>query len=284
MKPFLPLLITAILIGCQTQKKETQSSAFLDFENDPDAPAQNRELLIPILGDTVAGYAFIANGKEPKETVILAHGFPGNDNQFDLAQSIRRAGKNVIHFNYRGTWGSQGELLYSNELEDLDEIIKYLCLPEISERLRVKTEGFTILGRSYGGGLALIAGSQNEKVNRIISISGTNYGAIVGPYDHTDSIEFFRPYMQRQVMINVDIDAFLQDMIDNKEQFNVVTYKEDLSKKEVLIIEDSDRNLSWINKLEGVKLVKVPSDHGFVNRRIQMIETVVQWLNGEPIE
>ncbi len=281
MRYYLSLLVLVLLASCQSSQKEPASNAFLDFENDPEAPAVNRELLIPILGDTVAGYAFIANGAEPKETIILAHGFPGNDNQFDLAQSIRRAGKNVIHFNYRGTWGSQGELLYSNELKDIDQIIKYLCLPENAERLRIQTDGFTVLGRSYGGGLALIAGSQNDKVKRIISISGTNYGEIVEPYDHIDSLSFFRPYMKRQVMINVDIDKFLQDMIDNKEAFNVVTYKQQLSKKEVLIIEDSDRNLSWINQLEGVELVKLPSDHGFVNRRIQMIETVVTWLNGD---
>ena len=281
MKTALNLLVLVCLFGCQTKEKKTESNAFLDFENDPEAPALNRELLIPILGDTVAGYAFIANGPEPKETVILAHGFPGNDNQFDLAQSIRRVGKNVIHFNYRGTWGSQGELLYSNELEDLDEVINYLCLPENAEKLRIRTDGFTILGRSYGGGLALIAGSQNDKVKRIISISGTNYGEIVKTYDHIDSISFFRPYMKRQVMINVDLDAFLQDMIDNKERFNVVTHKEALSKKEVLIIEDSDRNLGWIEQLEGIELVNLPSDHGFVNRRIQMIETVVEWLNSD---
>ncbi len=279
MKPYLFLLIIGFIVGCQPSEKEPQSKAFSDFENDPDAPATNRELLIPILGDTVAGYAMIANGKEPKETVILAHGFPGNDNQFDLAQSIRRAGKNVVHFNYRGTWGSQGKLLYSNELEDLDEVINYLCLPENVEKLRIQPDGFTLLGRSYGGGLALIAGSQNEKVKRIISISGTNYGEIVGPYDHIDSISFFRPYMRRQVMIDVDLDAFLQDMIDNRVKFNVVTHKEALSKKEVLIIEDSDRNLEWINQLEAVDLVKLPSDHGFVNRRIQMIETVIEWLD-----
>lgn len=279
MKHILALLIILFFGGCQPVEKQIGNTAFLDFENDPDAPAINRELLIPILGDTVAGYALVANGKEPKETVILAHGFPGNDNQFDLAQSIRRTGKNVVHFNYRGTWGSQGKLLYSNELEDIREVINYLCLPENAERLRIQTDGFTVLGRSYGGGLALIAGSQNDKVKRIISITGTNYGEIVKPYDHIDSISFFRPYMKRQVMINVDLDAFLQDMIDNKERFNVVSYKEDLRRKKVLIIEDSDRNLDWINQLEGVNLVKLPSDHGFVNRRIQMIETVVKWLN-----
>ena len=45
-------------------------------------------------------------GRRP--TVVLLHGLPGNEKNLDLAQAIRRAGWNVVTFNYRGSWGSPG--------------------------------------------------------------------------------------------------------------------------------------------------------------------------------
>ena len=83
----------------------------------------NKELLINIGEDTIAGYALIASEETPKETIILVPGYPGNDNNFDIAQEIRKSGKNVILFNHRGAWGSQGLYSYTNCLEDIQEII-----------------------------------------------------------------------------------------------------------------------------------------------------------------
>ena len=56
----------------------------------------------------------LAAGKDKKETVLLLHGLPGNERNLDLAQELRRNGRNVIYFNYRGAWGSQGEFMFSN--------------------------------------------------------------------------------------------------------------------------------------------------------------------------
>jgi len=49
-------------------------------------------MIINVKGDSIAAYSFIANGDGPKETVLILHGLPGNDNQFDIARSISRTG------------------------------------------------------------------------------------------------------------------------------------------------------------------------------------------------
>ncbi|MFZ5746313.1 MAG: alpha/beta hydrolase family protein [Pseudomonadota bacterium] len=49
-----------------------------------------------------------ASGGAPKPMVLLLHGLPGSEHNFDLAQAIRRIGRNVLTFTYRGAWGSQG--------------------------------------------------------------------------------------------------------------------------------------------------------------------------------
>ena len=268
-----------VLISQSCQEVKQNNAAFTDFENNPDYPAFNEEMIFTIAGDTVAGYGFIANGKALKETIILAHGFPGNDNNFDVAQAIRRTGKNVIHFNYRGSWGSQGNYLYTNGLDDIDGIIKYLSIPENAKRLRIRTDDFTLLGRSYGGGIALIQGSKNEQVKKIIAVSSANYGDRLAPYTTLDDLVAYKKYMAKQIMINVDINTFLQEMLDNKDRFNVVTYKDLLKEKKVLIIEDSDRNMNWISQLENIELVNIESGHNFIDKRIKMTNTIINWLN-----
>lgn len=70
----------------------------------------------------MSGLIYIASGAGPHPTVILLHGYPGNEKNLDLAQSLRREGWNVLFFHYRGAWGSEGEFsLTGAEAGDMPE-------------------------------------------------------------------------------------------------------------------------------------------------------------------
>ena len=279
MKKYIFALIIVFLINSNAFGQSVDNEAFNDFTNHPESPSFNEEMIVNIKGDSIAGYAFIANGEKPKETVIMAHGLPGNDNQFDIAQSIRRTGRNVIHFNYRGSWGSQGDFLYSNSLEDLNEVINYLSNAENSKRLRIDTNAFVILGRSYGGGIALIEGSKNERVKKIIAISSMNAGSRFNPIQNLSELSGWKNYLDRQVMLNVNPNIFLQEMLDNKEKYNVVTYRDQLKNKKVLLIEATENNQNWISLLENIDYEIIESDHNFISNRIELTTALIVWLN-----
>jgi len=255
------------------------NKSFSDFEHDENHPAFNRELIFAIEGDTISGYGFIANDSTLKETIILVAGYPGNDNNFDLAQALRRNGKNVIHFNHRGAWGSQGQYTYSSCLEDIDKVIEYLTDPSVANDLRIDTSQITLIGRSYGGGIALIQGSQNKYVKKIIAITSVNYGALMNNYKDLSELGGFKRYMVKQVMIDTDIDLFLQELLDKKEEFNILAFAKFLKNKKVLILEDSDKNDKWTSQLTDAKIVKFESGHNFIDKRIEMIDLIVDWIN-----
>ena len=80
-------------------------------------------------------------------------------------------------------------------------------------------------------------------------------------------------------MINTDIDKFLQEMLDNKSKFDIGNYANQLNQKELLIIEDGDKNDHWIQLLPNVQLTKIDAGHNFIDQRIRMINEVVDWLN-----
>ena len=272
-------LLIAFSMLITTLFGQAKNTAFSDFFNNDKSPAFNREMIIDIKGDSIAAYAFIADGKKLKETIILLHGLPGNDNQHDIAQSLRRTGRNVIHFNYRGSWGSQGEFLYANSLEDVDEIIEYLSQPKTQKTLRIKPNAFVLLGRSFGGGIALIKGSTNKKVKKIIAISSMNAGTRFKENHDKNDLKGWEDYLNKQIMLNVNPNEFLNEMIINRNIFNVITYKEHLKNKKVLIIEDTKNNFSWIKKLTNIDYKLIKSDHSFISNRIHLTNTIINWLN-----
>lgn len=276
---YIVLFIVSIfqILSCKEDSGSKKTETTI-ANNKPNSPAFNRELIIDIAGDTIAGYALIASGKELKETIILISGYPGNDTNYDIGQAIRRNGKNVIQFNHRGAWGSQGKYSYSNCLEDIEKLIAYLREERTSQELRIDIERFTLLGRSYGGGIALIKGSQLEEVKKIIAISTVNYGEIMSRYERLEELGGFKRYMRKQIMMNHDIDEFLQELLERKEDYEILKYKEELKGKAVLLIEDTDKNKDWIDQIESSENVLLETDHNFIDKRIELENLIINWL------
>src|SRR6516225_3546204 len=84
---------------------------------------------VPSHGVDLDAWLYVASGAGPHGTVILAHGLPGYEMSGDLAQSIRRAGWNVLLFHYRGTWGVPGSFSQSSAIEDAAEVVRFLRDP-----------------------------------------------------------------------------------------------------------------------------------------------------------
>src|SRR5437763_7630413 len=81
---------------------------------------------IPSHGAGLNVLAYIAEGAGPHPVVVLLHGFPGNERNLDLAQDIRRAGWDVVYFNYRGSWGTPGNFSFAHSIEDVSSVVEYL--------------------------------------------------------------------------------------------------------------------------------------------------------------
>ncbi|MDE3253291.1 MAG: hypothetical protein KGO92_10825, partial [Bacteroidota bacterium] len=56
------------------------------------AKAGFTELQIPTGGSLVQGFLLTPNGSEPHPTLLLLHGYPGNERNLDLAQAVRAHG------------------------------------------------------------------------------------------------------------------------------------------------------------------------------------------------
>src|SRR5262249_1410293 len=109
------------------------------------------------------GMLLLASGAEPHRTVILLHGFPGYEQNMDLAQALRRDGWNVLAMHYRGAWGSQGVFSFTHCIEDVGVMLAYLNKPSNPQKFPLKKNKTFGLGHSRGGLVTPAARAQHPK-------------------------------------------------------------------------------------------------------------------------
>lgn len=93
-------------LPARAQPTTLPAAIYADPPADAAHPPRMEVLHIPSGGVEINGVAYLAGGAGPHPTLVLLHGLPGNEKNLDLAQAVRRAGWNVVTFNYRGSWAA----------------------------------------------------------------------------------------------------------------------------------------------------------------------------------
>jgi pimeloyl-ACP methyl ester carboxylesterase len=137
-------------------------------------PAALESFQIPSHDGKLNALMYVASGRGPHPTVVLLHGFPGNERNLDLAQAIRRNGWDVLFFNYRGSWGSPGSFSLTHALEDTQTALAYLRDPRNAARLRVDPAFIVLGGHSMGGMISSIVGAGDRNLKGVALISAAN--------------------------------------------------------------------------------------------------------------
>ena len=147
---------------------------------DPPATATPRArmevLHIPSGVVEINGVAYLAAGPGPHPTIVICHGWPGNEKNLDLAQALRRAGWNAITFNYRGAWGSPGAFRFGQNPEDAKAVLAMLRKPEVAAKLGIDTRRIVLAGHSMGGWVTGMVASEDQALAGAILISAANMG------------------------------------------------------------------------------------------------------------
>src|ERR1700689_1235800 len=134
---------------------------------------------MPSNGALLNALVYVATGAGPHPAVVLLHGFPGNERNLDLAQDMRRAGWDVLYFNYRGSWGSPGDFSFSHSIEDTAAAIAYLRRPETAKFLRLDPSRIVLIGHSMGGFMAVQGTAADPAILAIGLISAADLGGRV---------------------------------------------------------------------------------------------------------
>lgn len=162
-------LAAALLLGAPLSTPPAQAAA-----TEASTKASMQTMQIPSHGALLNGLVYVAAGAGPHPVVVLLHGFPGNERNLDLAQDMRRAGWDVVYFNYRGSWGTPGAFSFGHSIEDVASAIAYLRKPENAARLRADPTKIVLVGHSMGGFMATQGAAADPGIKGIALISGAD--------------------------------------------------------------------------------------------------------------
>jgi pimeloyl-ACP methyl ester carboxylesterase len=149
-------------------------SLFTDPQHDAAHPARMEVVHIPTHGVRINGVFYLASGAGPHPTMVFFHGMPGNEQNLDLAQAVRRAGWNVLTLHYRGSWGSPGTYSYPHLIEDGVAALAFVRSPANVAAYGVDPGRIVLAGHSSGGFVAVNTAVRSAPVQGLLLISGTD--------------------------------------------------------------------------------------------------------------
>ena len=178
----LPALafVTGLATLGSAQAEPTSSAISADPPVDRVHPAQLYSFAMPTGGVMINANLLIAAGAGPHPTVLLLHGFPGNEQNLDLAQAIRRDGWNVLTLHYRGSWGSPGTFSFAHVQEDAAAALRWLRDPRTKVASEIDPQRLVVIGHSMGGWAAAFTGAGDPGLIGTGLISAANMGMLGG--------------------------------------------------------------------------------------------------------
>jgi len=236
---------------------------------------------------------YTAQGAGPHPTVILLHGYPGVERNLDLAQAMRRAGINVLYFNYRGSWGSSGTFSFANAQEDVQSAIGFVRTPDVALRLRIDPTRIALVGHSMGGWLAFLGAAADPSIACVGGVEAADMTYIRGertPSRRTDSafIVYANTLTAPGGPLRASSDSLLASLHINAEAWTLPHHAAELSGRTILLL-DNNRNAGHAKFVASLKQAGARhlteevwnTDHTFSDRRIGLAHRVLEWLHSD---
>jgi uncharacterized protein len=266
--------------------QQTPTAVIADPVPDKQFPPVLSVLTIPSQGSEMDAFLYQPAGPGSHGIVVFLHGLPGYEINGDLGQSIRRAGWNVLLFNYRGTWGSTGTFSQSSAIEDTAAVVRFLRDPANAAKYRIDPRRLVIIGHSFGGFLAGYEGSHDPDISAIGIISATNLGKInVDPKERDTRLK--RWQTQLHPVHGATASDLFAEAERHAKEWDYVQWADALRTRPLLLVEAADQNHADMEALASALRQKgstsleqraVATDHSFSDHRIALQAIVIDWL------
>jgi pimeloyl-ACP methyl ester carboxylesterase len=251
-------------------------------------------------GSRLNALMYIANGPGPHPTVVLLHGYPGNERNLDLAQEMRRAGSNVLFFNYRGTWGSGGRFTVSHALEDVSEVLKLVRDRDWAAEHRSDPVQVALVGHSFGGFLGAITTAGDRGVSCFAFLAGANMGAAGMQVNSNENVRAALEGVFGSAMnadggpINGNAISVVDEFSAEADKYNVASWAPALATRPLLLVaglrdeslrksDHHDRVIAALRDAGAERLTELVfnDDHSFSATRVELARGLVDWQQNE---
>lgn len=219
--------------------------------------------------------------------VLMLHGYPGLEQNQDMAPAMQRGGFAAVFFNYRGVWGSHGDYSFSHLVEDVHAVLGYLT--EHAEEYRIDPSRLYLLGHSMGGFAALNAIAEGAKVRGAVLMAPCDLS-----FKYEERPEEFAEFMTRKERGYFRLShemAMEEDTADNHARWRFAALPERLPENMPLhfiggtqdtATPPAEHILPLYTALRArgseVSYTEIDDGHGFASHRITLTELVYEKL------
>lgn len=261
-----------------------------DPPQDKAHPAKMASVQIKSHGEIMNAVLYLAAGAGPHPTVLLLHGLPGNEQNLDLAQAIRRDGWNVLTLHYRGSWGSGGRFSLANCIEDTHAALGWLRDQGTIDAYGLAPGKIVIMGHSMGGYMSARAAQDGEALMGVGLLAAWDIGFTAPFIEKMGPKGWAAEYDDLPGrVVGASPDSIAHEVIAHKD-WTFAAAAPALAKQPLLIVTAHDGGQGPALKLgEQVKalgaeptLVDFDTDHPFSDQRIALEAAVLRWLENLP--
>jgi pimeloyl-ACP methyl ester carboxylesterase len=289
--------LTCWVAGAATPDASLPAVLYTDPPLDPTHPAIGQGIQFHSHGAILNGQLYRPAGDGVHPTVVLLHGLPGNEQNLDLAQSMRRAGWTVITFHYTGSWGSGGRYTLKGGIADAKVLLDLLAQPASAQAWGVDPSKIVLVGHSYGGYVAARAAAETPGLLGVV---------LLAPWDISFDTRAWAPLPQarRNALASAEFEdaegrlaganahSILAEVMRDGAQFDLSHLASALTRQHILIITaerdtEDDKAIALLPALTQVRaehltVQTLPTDHSFNDHRIALQTEVLRWLAALP--
>lgn len=237
------------------------------------------------------------NKTDKVPTIILLHGFPGNQSSpLGLAEKLNNAGFKILVFNYQGSYLSEGTFSFDNCIDNVGAAYDFLANAANQSRFNIDTSKIVVCGYSFGGTIAIESGIYNNKITKIISIANDDHSVslkkVVADSAYRKGYnQFIAKSFEPEGPFRGDLKAQMEQYIQNIDRYDLVKNAEKLKTKQVLFI------VGWLDKTSFLEINTLPlfrklqqlnasnismkgfeSDHQFNNVIDDLTSAITEWI------
>jgi pimeloyl-ACP methyl ester carboxylesterase len=257
-------------------------------------PAAMQQMMLPSHGSNLLGIFYLAAGAGPHPTALIFHGFPGYEQNLDIAQTLRAHGWNVLAMHYRGSWGVKGSFSFTHAAEDADTQVQFLLDPANTEKYRIDLHRIVVIGHSMGGYMAASAIAHNPQVAAAVLISAWNISR--GFKNRRQPGEAPVTVKEEAEAIGLDNNlaplagttglALAREIQDHRQALNFLNLAPAIAPRPVFVITaseglaPSDHALAEaITKAGDTRVTERHwnTDHSYSGQRAELAEAILQW-------
>jgi pimeloyl-ACP methyl ester carboxylesterase len=279
--------------GSAAVPADLPAAIYSDPPADSAHPASGQGVQFVSHGSLLNAQLYQPPGAGSHPTVVLLHGLPGNEQNLDLAQVMRRAGWTVITFHFRGSWGSAGRFTLLNCVADVEELLSQLRHTDLAHAWGVDPKHLVLIGHSFGGDVAArVASRDPELLGTVLmapwDVSSTRraWEKIPPEQQASTATTFFFDANGR--LAGADPQVLREDVMRSGASLDLTRYAPALTDRTLLVVTASrddpgNQALGLLTDLRSrhaphLSSIQLDTDHGFNDHRIALQAAVLRWL------